>query len=335
MGSEKSAETDAPAGAIAFASAAEGDRRVAGVSLAGRMVRALVDAGRIEIWLQIGDSRPLAAATRDDIARLRGEARVEIAGPGGLPAGLVAGLAPAMDAMAVLRATAKPGDGIISRTFNRPVSQRISRVLLAFPGARPIHATIASAVLALALFVAMVTGGHGGLVLGAVLFQTASVVDGVDGEMARATWRASDFGKSLDSTIDMVTNIAFILGLTINLGRTGDRLMLGIGLWSVAAVATGAALIAWRVRSGGGPLNFDLLKPQAVPRDRIGLGDALLRIGTLITSRDFFAFFFMVLIVAGQVRTALCIFAAVASGWFLYVLAALLPRQRPGFRSAA
>ena len=335
MGSEKSVETGAPPAAVDFASAAEADRRVAGVSVAGRMVRALVDAGCDEIWLRIGDSCPLAAATGDDIARLRGSAGVEFVGPRGAPAGVAATPAPAMDSMAILRATAKPGDGLISRNFNRPVSQRISRILLAFPGARPIHATIASAVLALVLFVAMVTGGHGGLILGAVLFQAASVIDGVDGEMARATWRASDFGKSLDSTIDMVTNVAFILGLTINLGRTGDRLMLGIGLWSVVAVATGAALIAWRVRSGGGPLNFDLLKPRPVAGDRIGLGDALLRIGTLITSRDFFAFYFMVVIIAGQARPALYIFAAVASGWFLYVLAALLPRQRPGFRSAA
>src|SRR6185295_5192505 len=108
---------------------------------------------------------------------------VPVVGPAGAPADVSAILAPAMNAMAILRGTAKPGDGLVSRWFNRPISQRISWVVLLIPGARPIHATIAAALFALVMFWGALTGGKAGLMLGGILFQAASVIDGVDGEM--------------------------------------------------------------------------------------------------------------------------------------------------------
>ncbi|MEA3046124.1 MAG: hypothetical protein QOJ53_456, partial [Sphingomonadales bacterium] len=68
MGSEKST--------AAFVSAAEADRRIAGVAAAARAVKTLADAGADEIRLLIGDAGAPARATRDDIERLRGSARV-------------------------------------------------------------------------------------------------------------------------------------------------------------------------------------------------------------------------------------------------------------------
>ena len=52
-----------------------------------------------------------------------------------------------------------------------------------------------------------------------------------------------------------------------------------------------------------------------------------------LSSRDCFAFLFMVLILAGLERTALSIFAGVTTLWFLYVLASLIPH--PARLSAA
>jgi CDP-L-myo-inositol myo-inositolphosphotransferase len=311
---------------VAFASAREADRRVAGVAAAARVVHDLAEAGVAEAWLTLGPDAMLAPATVADIERLRGAMPVMAVRSGDAPAGLATTPAPVLSPRAILRGTTKPGDGIVSRHLNRPISQRISWCILFIRGARPIHATIASAVFAIILFWGMLAGGKLGLILGGVLFQAASVIDGVDGEMARATFRASDFGKTLDSAVDMATNLLFLLGLTLHLGRHGGAFIFWTGMWAVGVVALGAGLIAQRVRGGGAPLSFDLLKPRG--RGPPGLVRSGFRFFTFITSRDFFAFAFMVLIIAGLAWTALCIFAAVATGWIVFVLGSLLTGRR-------
>ena len=332
MGSEKSAPMPAQRHAVAFATARDADRRVAGVAAAARMVQSLAQAGAGETWLTIGDGAPLAPATLEDIERLRGLTEVRIVAPADAPADVVPASAPAMSAMAILRKTAKPGDGIVSRYFNRPISQRISWVVLAIPGARPIHATIASALFAAILFWGMLSGGKTGLILGGILFQTASIIDGVDGEMARATFRATDFGKSLDSAVDMATNFLFILGLTVHLGRHGGHFIFWLGFWSIGLMVTGAILIGWRTRAGGAPLSFDLLKRSGPVRNLV---DLIYWAVQTLTGRDVFAFLFMVLIIVGLAHVALMIFATVGTLWFFYVLVTLLPGPRLRFRGAA
>src|SRR3954451_1398477 len=84
-------------------------------------------------------------------------------------------------------APANTGDGIVSRRFNRPVSQAISRRLLRFEGIRPWHMTVVTAAIAVAMVVALFGKSYGALVVAGLLFHLASVVDGVDGEIARAT----------------------------------------------------------------------------------------------------------------------------------------------------
>ena len=72
-----------------------------------------------------------------------------------------------------------------------------------------------------------VPGGEAGLVLGGLLFHAASVLDGVDGEMARATLRTSPSGATLDSAVDLATNFLFLAGITVHLAlarRRRDRL---------------------------------------------------------------------------------------------------------------
>jgi CDP-L-myo-inositol myo-inositolphosphotransferase len=333
MGSEKSAPAQMQRHAIRFSAGREADRRVAGVAAAARVVHDLAQSGAGEIWLTIGDGRPLAPATLQDIDRLRGMMQVLVVAPGEEPSDLPAIPAPAMDAMTILRGTAKPGDGIVSRYFNRPISQRISWVVLAIPAARPIHATVVAALFALVMFFGMLEGGKGGLILGGILFQAASVIDGVDGEMARATFRATDFGKSLDSAIDMATNFLFVLALTLHLGRHGGHFPHWIGFWSIGLMVTGAVLIGWRTRAGGAPLSFDLLKRSGPVRNVV---DLIYWAVQTLTGRDVFAFLFMVLIIAGLAQVALSIFATVGTIWFLYVFISLfLPRSSAGFRGAA
>lgn len=304
-----------------FESAAAADRRVAGVSAAARAVRMLVDRGAREVVLSIGgDARP-AESTYADIDRLRGDANVQVKN----------GAAPAIalpSSWQIVQATGKSGDGLVSRWLNRPISQRISWLLLHIPALRPIHVTVVNAVLAALIIVVMTLGGNAGLVAGGILFHFASVLDGVDGEMARATFRTTRQGATLDSAVDMATNFSFLLGLTINLWLRGDELFAAMGIWSMAAMLTGNYLIARKARARGAPLGYDLLKRSG----RIaGPADLIYWLVQTLTGRDCFAFLFMVLILLSLEWVALSIFAGVAAIWFPYVLITLAvpPRAIP------
>jgi 1L-myo-inositol 1-phosphate cytidylyltransferase / CDP-L-myo-inositol myo-inositolphosphotransferase len=299
-----------------FRSAADADRPIAGAAAAARAVKALADGGASHVRLLLADGRPLAAATLGDIERARGDVVVTVA----------RGVGPAVllpNAWDVVRSTGKAGDGLVSRSLNRPISQRLTRLLLAtFPAIRPIHVTLFNALLALAMVPILVFGGGLGLILGGIMFHAASVLDGVDGEMARATWRSSPQGATLDSVIDIATNLLFVAGLTINLAlRDGDYIG-WLGLYALVVSIVGGALLAWRSRAGGGPVGFDLLKRRE-HRFRGPIDFIYWAVQTL-TGRDCFAFLYMVLIIIGLERTALGIYAAVGTIWLPYVVLTVL-----------
>jgi 1L-myo-inositol 1-phosphate cytidylyltransferase / CDP-L-myo-inositol myo-inositolphosphotransferase len=321
MGSEKSVADSA-----VFASARAADARLAGVAAAARAVKALADGGAAEIRLRIGDGGALAPATMADIDRLRGVATVTVSRGDGPPT-------PLPSAWEIVRATGKPGDGLVSRWLNRPISQRLTLAMLAIPGTRPIHVTSFNAALALVMFAVTLFGGEAGLVLGGILFQTASVLDGVDGEMARATWRTSKQGATLDSAVDIATNLLFVAALSVHLALRDGDVIGWVGAWAVTLSIVGGLLIARQVRAGGGPLGFDLLKRSG----RIGgVVDLVYWAVQTLTGRDCFAFLYMALIIAGLERTALWIYAGVGTIWLTYViLAVMLPRPGPEFRNAA
>ena len=321
MGREKTVDAIA-----AFPSAAAADRPIAGVAAAARAVRRLAESDVSSIILRIGDGSELREATRADIERLRGAAEVRIE-PGTGPETALP------TSWEVIRATGKAGDGLVSRWLNRPISQRITLLILAVPGIRPGHVTIVNALITVPMLLCLLFGGHGGLILGAILFQAASVLDGVDGEMARATFRTSREGATLDSAVDMATNFLFGLGLTIHLGLRDHDAIGWIGALGIVQMIADNLLIARRVRAQGAPLGFDLYKRRG---GRIGgFVDLVYWAVQVLTGRDCFAFLFMVLTITGLERVALGIFAGVGTIWFLYVLlSSLLPAPRT-YRGAA
>lgn len=312
---------------IGFASAAEADRRVAGVAAAARAVYEQAAQGAARIVLGVQGGRP-SAATLADIERLRGGAEVEIVPNGDAPPGRYP-----FSSWEIVRRTGKPGDGLVSRWLNRPLSQRLTWLLLHLPGARPFHVTIFNAALALALVPVLLWGGQAGLILGGALFHLASILDGVDGEMARASFRASPAGATFDSAVDAATTLLFITGLSAHLAlRDGGAIgWLGVGAWIWVVALVGWSLIARRVRAAGAPLGFDLFKRSG------GIGsvfELIYRVVQTLSGRDCYAFLFMVLIAAGLERPALIIFVSIATLWFVYVLAAFIPWRR-AVRSAA
>ena len=106
----------------------------------------------------------------------------------------------------------KPQDGFVSRLLNRPVSRRITRVLLKFP-IHPNTWTIAIFVLPLIASVFLVRGNYLSVVIGAAVFQAFSILDGCDGEIARAKSLESRFGERLDNLCDFLASLLYVLAL--------------------------------------------------------------------------------------------------------------------------
>ncbi|MBB3859843.1 CDP-L-myo-inositol myo-inositolphosphotransferase [Novosphingobium hassiacum] len=238
----------------------------------------------------------------------------------------------------ILQSTAKPTDGIVSRHINRPISQAISAVALRVPGFRPIHATVGTALIAIAMFACLLFGGEIGLIAGALLFQAASVFDGVDGEVSRATWRTSPEGARMDSLIDAVTNLAFMLGVALNLQFQGRMGAAALGYIGLGLLAVGLFMIGRVAARSKAPFSFDLVKEHYRAKGATG-GPAgmagpmdkkpsqIMQWLTFMTSRDFFALVFALLIAVGLAAQVLALFAIAAAGWLVAVILALAPKQ--------
>jgi CDP-L-myo-inositol myo-inositolphosphotransferase len=338
---------------VTFESGATASRRVAGVAAAARIVRELAEAGFARAWLILPEGDRLSEAAAEDVRRLAGKLDARQADrapadaeaihvPGNrLIAAAVIGQSSAglkLDepeaTRAILRSTAKASDGPVSRSLNRPISRAISALFLKIPGVRPIYATIGTVIIALAMFAALVAGGPWGMIAGGLLFHAASIFDGVDGEIARATFRTSPLGASLDSIVDVGTNVLFIFGATLNLGAQGIDLAYVLGGLGLGLFAFGLAIISWRGRSKTGHFHLEGVK---IDYGRVSgrFIPALLRFLTMVSSRDFFALLFAVLIVTGSPGGVLVIFAAAAVVWTPFVLgASLLSRRRSGGRDS-
>ena len=225
----------------------------------------------------------------------------------------------------LLAETAKPGDGIVTRYLNRPISQGLTRLLLRWFGAiDPNLASAGTAVIGLAMFACLLSyPGSTGLILGALLFQLASVFDGVDGEIARATFRATPRGASVDSLVDAATNILFFTGVVINLYSQGDRLTAATALVALGGLAFGTVLLGIAARRQHGGIDFNSVKQLVAPeRSRV------MQVLTWLTMRDFYAFAAAVLIVVGMVVPAVWAFAIMVAGWLVVVLYKLAPKGK-------
>lgn len=153
-------------------------------------------------------------------------------------------------------------DGFVSRHLNRRVSRPMARLLSHTP-VTPNQVSIVSLGVALGSFLCFVYGYH---IIAALLAQASSVVDGVDGDLARLKRMTSAFGGFMDSILDRYADALIILGLTI--WASGDELRLQVwlvGFWALVGTFT---VTYTRARMENVPRNvFDRGISSAASRD--------------------------------------------------------------------
>ncbi len=104
-------------------------------------------------------------------------------------------------------------DGYISQWLNRPISRRISRLLLR-TGITPNQITLFSFLLFLVGAGCLASLQRFWWIIGGVTIQLASILDGCDGEIARLKVRHSARGAWLDTMLDRYADLAMAIAVT-------------------------------------------------------------------------------------------------------------------------
>lgn len=196
----------------------------------------------------------------------------------------------------------KPLDGIVSRNLNRHISLFVSRILIKL-GVVPNHLTSAVMLIGVSAAVAAAMADHWWmLLLAGFLFQTQSVLDGCDGEIARLTYQFSKMGQWLDTIGDDITNYFFYLGIAI-----GQARVLGVSEFYYVGGITflaqwGLSFIMYQriIKMGTGDL---LAIPDTLTKDgpsKPGPAGAIMRFLRVISKRDFFVLLVATLTAAQQ-----------------------------------
>jgi phosphatidylglycerophosphate synthase len=109
--------------------------------------------------------------------------------------------------------------GIVAHYLNRPVSMLVSKWLVD-TRVTPNQTTIVNFFIGIAgVWLLFSPGGYLGALLGMLILHVNSVLDGVDGELARLRHESSTFGSYLDSVTDEILNTATLIGVGYNLAH--------------------------------------------------------------------------------------------------------------------
>ena len=118
----------------------------------------------------------------------------------------------------------KASDGPVSRYLNRPLSTLLTRLLLN-TNITPNHISIISFILSILGAVFFFLEGYINLMIGGILAQISSVIDGCDGEIARLKFKVTEFGGWFDAVLDRYGDAFLLFGLTYHVYLTDGRFL--------------------------------------------------------------------------------------------------------------
>ena len=212
---------------------------------------------------------------------------------------------------ALFEACRKSVDGIVSRHLNRHVSLFISRRIVNVP-ITPNQVSVITLALGMAAAWFVAQGGYKQVLLGAFLLQWNSILDGVDGELARVRHQGSKLGQWVDTLSDDFTNIVFWTSL--GFGARGIPTFGPYFFWCGVAAAVSNLVVALiyyveLIRIGSGDF-YDI--SWNIPKDveQKTLKQKLFVFFAYVLKKDFFILFCLALAAVGVLPFALPVLAA-------------------------
>ena len=198
-----------------------------------------------------------------------------------------------------------PQEGLVSRHLNRRLSRPLARWLARTP-VTPNQVSLASfaiALVSLGLFI----GGYN--LWAGLAAQVSSIVDGVDGDLARLKHATTRFGGFLDAVLDRYADVAILAGLAYWSIAFEDRWSSGfVGVVGLLAIV-GALMVSY-----------------TRARAEASLGMTFHGLAGSLASRDARLLLVMIGALLGQALATLALLALLTNGVVLWRL--VLARER-------
>jgi phosphatidylglycerophosphate synthase len=227
----------------------------------------------------------------------------------------------------LFEACRKPVDGVVARHVNRHISIFISKRIVD-TALTPNQTSVLTFLLGVAAAVLAARGGYWNTLWAAFLFQWNSILDGVDGELARVRFQHSTLGQWLDTVSDDLSNVLFYGGLAIGaraLPFGAELAMLG---WAavVMGVVTAAIYYTEMYKLGSGDLyaidwGFDKAPPP-------GIRGTLIIFFRYVLKKDFAILFFLGLALLGVLSYALVVIGVAQACVLVAAIGRRLRRSR-------
>jgi 1L-myo-inositol 1-phosphate cytidylyltransferase / CDP-L-myo-inositol myo-inositolphosphotransferase len=205
---------------------------------------------------------------------------------------------------------AKPRDGVVSRLLNRKVSGALTRLIAPLP-VRPNHVTAFNLLLA-GCAAALMATGH--LLTGALAAQLYSIVDGVDGELARLKNQGSWFGAWLDNLTDRICDWMIITGAALSVATGQGSTPLAWILLAIALISNVA------YRSGMDSLLVSgSLRASAEGEDMLARAEKWFREREMVfgITHDVYLFLLALGVAIGFPLATLALLIVLETGWWL------------------
>jgi CDP-L-myo-inositol myo-inositolphosphotransferase len=188
------------------------------------------------------------------------------------------------------------GDGWISKLINRKISTKISEYLVDY--LTPNQITFLTFLFG--LFSAAVVWIS--IPLAGVLYQISSILDGVDGEIARASMKTSKLGGYIDSVLDRYVDFAFLLALACVINPSYE-------LWIVIAFAIfGSVMVSYSTERYKAAYFQDVYKEVPQMKYLLGKRDERIFITMLFCLVNKIPELFALLAVLTNIRVCLTLF---------------------------
>ena len=127
----------------------------------------------------------------------------------------------------------KSADGIASKLINRHLSLPMTWLLMR-TRVIPNHVTLTALACAITGAIVIGQGGYLAGAIGMLLVNFGSIIDGVDGEIARLKFLFSRTGQWLDTVVDDIGNVFYSGGIMLNLHAAG--VSWALPLWAAATI---------------------------------------------------------------------------------------------------
>ncbi len=202
-------------------------------------------------------------------------------------------------------------EGPVSRYINRKISGRITGFIVRHK--LPLTPNQMSLIAFATALVAAASIARGELLVGGLMIQLSSILDGVDGELARTLKLASRRGAFLDTMLDRYADIAVFASVIYYLVNTSVNAEI-VALLGFAAV-TGDIMVSYI--HARGQMDLGIHPAAAGPLDSLA-------------SRDVRLFLLAVLVAVGRPLWALAAVAILAHMYTAVKFVYLIARYKPG-----